>query len=386
MALALLSGLAGARAPSAAEPQEAPFSPAQERLFEQIRGNLEQRLEHFHISPQSIDQNVLLEEVANRIDAGESEPAILAWLGEEIPKRLLRFAPIDPDVQLHRKYALPFDRRVHWIVSQELSSNESHRGYNEFAIDFAMPEGTEVWAARAGTVARVVDGFTECALPEDREYAANGVTVLHDDGSFTSYLHLRPGIPVGEGQPVALGDLLGYSGCTGHAATPHLHFQVSARRSATRVHSIPFRFEDGTPEGYVPKIWSLYQNRPPATARLRVSVAGSELASGRPFPVADPGSAQLRVEVARADGDLRDVTRDPGTRYVALTPWSLAVDAAGRVVFGRSKPWAPFPDDVERGFVIVAILYRGADGREGFFDAWLTLPDATVEAPPRRVR
>jgi murein DD-endopeptidase MepM/ murein hydrolase activator NlpD len=275
---------------------------------------------------------------------------------------------------------------VHWIASPELSTGESHRGYNEFAIDFAMPEGTEVWAARAGTIARVVDGFTECGVPEDRAYAANGVTVLHDDGTFATYLHLRPGISVAEGQPVAVGDLLGYSGCTGHAATPHLHIQVSARRSETRVHSIPLRFDDGTPEGYAPKIWSLYQNHLPATLGLRVSVAGSQLASGRPFPVGDPGSAQLRVEAAMANGSPRDVTRDPGIRYVALTPWSLAVDAAGRVSFGRSKAWAQLPDDVERNFAIVTILYRDAEGREGFFDAWLTPPAVAPEGRRRRPR
>jgi hypothetical protein len=71
------------------------------------------------------------------------------------------------------------------------------------------------------------------------------------------------------------------------------------------------------------------------------------------------------------------VTRDPGTHYVALTPWSLAVDAGGRITWGAdSKTWAALPVDVQRDFAIATILYRDAAGNEGYFDAWLTPPAA----------
>jgi murein DD-endopeptidase MepM/ murein hydrolase activator NlpD len=373
--LALLGALAAGRPAGAAEPGAPPPADAADRLFEQLRGRVEAQRERFHWSARSIDRNLLLEEVAKRIEAGDSEPEIAAWLDEELPRRLLGFAPIDPEVGAQPSYALPFDRRVHWIVSQGMSSDSSHRGFDEFALDFAMPEGTEVWAARGGSVARVVDGFRECAVSKRRAWASNSVVVLHEDGSFARYDHLSPGIAVAEGQTVAVGDRLGRSGCTGHAATPHLHFQVSARRSATRVHSIALRFGDASEAGYVPRVWSLYQSRPPATAPLRVSIAGRELASGQPFAVADARSLQLRVEALAPTGGERDVTHDPGTRYVALTPWSLAVDTGGNVRWGaRSKAWAPLPDDLERGFAIATILYRDAAGREGYFDAWLTLP------------
>jgi murein DD-endopeptidase MepM/ murein hydrolase activator NlpD len=381
--LAALLALAGAPAPRAAEPR-APSSAEVTRVLGRVRAWLEAERERLHASPKSIDRDLLVEESATRIEAGESEAAIEAWLREEIPKRRWRFAPLDPDVPPDHRYGLPFDRRVHWIVSQGNSSSPTHRGYDEFALDFAMPEGTEVWAAREGTVARVVDGFRDCGSSADGSEGSNEVIVLHDDGSFASYVRLRPGIRVAEGDSVARGALLGTSGCAADGATPHLHFQVSARRAATRIHSLPILFGDGA-EGYVPKPWSLYRNRPPATARLRVSVAGTQLPDDRAFPIADPGPLQLRVDVATTTtGPLRDVTRDPSTRYVALTPWSLEVDAAGRVVFGvRSKALAPLPDDVERGFAIVTILHRETDGREGFFDAWLTLP---ASAPAKRER
>ena len=379
--LALLGAIAGGRAAAAAEPGAPPTAEAADRLFERLRAWLEAQRERFHWSPRSIDRDLLLEEVARRIEAGATEAALEAWLQQEIPRRLWRFAPIDPEVKPGRRYALPFDRRVHWIVSQEMSSGPTHRGFDEFSIDFAMPEGSDVWAARAGTVARVIDGYSECAAPEQRDYAANRVTVLHDDGSFAVYRHLRPGAVVAEGQAVAEGDLLGRSGCTGNAATPHLHFEVSARKSEARIHSIPFRFDDGSEAGYVPRVWSLYQNRPPATAPLRVSIAGRELASGEPFEVADARPLQLLVEAPAPSGALRDVTRDPGTRYVALTPWSLAVDADGLVRWGAtSKAWAPLPDDVEKGFAIATVVYRDNAGREGYFDAWLALAAATPAA------
>ena len=381
--LAALLALVGASAPRAAEPR-APSSAEATQLLGRLRAWIEAERERLHASPKSVDRDLLIEETATRVEAGESEAAIEAWLREEIPKRRWRFAPLDPEVPPDRKYALPFDRRVHWIVSQGNSSSPTHRGYDDFALDFAMPEGTEVWAAREGTVARVVDGFRECASSEDGAEGANEVIVLHDDGSFASYVRLRPGIRVAEGEPVARGALLGYSGCAAGAAIPHLHFQVSARRGATRIHSLSIRFEDGA-QGYVPEPWSLYRNRPPATARLRVSVAGSPLRDDRAFPIADTSPLQLRVEVATTTtSPLRDVTRDPSTRYVALTPWSLEVDAAGRVVFGpRSKAWAPLPDDLERRFAIVTVLYHDPEGREGYFDAWFSVPELTA---PRRGR
>jgi len=380
--LALLLALAaGTRAP-AAEPGVAPSPAEADRLYEKLRAWVDAQRETHHWSEKSIDRNVLLEEVANRVDQGQSEAAIETWLQEELAKRRMRFAPLDPEVPPDHRYALPFDRRVHWIVSAR------YRGYDAYALDFAMPEGTEVRAARGGSVARVVDGFRECGLPEERDWQSNTVTILHDDGSFAVYAHLQPGVAVVEGASVAVEAPIGRSGCTGDAAVPHLHFEVAALRAGGRIHSLPIRFEDGSGgAGYFPEIWSLYQNRPLAELLLRVTIAGTELSSGQPFPVSDPSPVQLHVEVVTPEGSLRDATSDPGTRYVALTPWSLTVDAAGRVTYGQRKPaWAALPDDVERGFAIVTILHRDPAGREGFFDAWLTLPaSATSPAkPPRR--
>ncbi len=334
------------------------------------------------MSPASVSLDAVLAELEERVEAGHSRPALAAWLGDEIMKRWLEFAPLEPTPKASHRYQLPFDRRVHWIVGQGISTKGSHKGSNELALDFAMPEGTEVLAARRGRVARVVDGFTECCLPVERALETNLVLVLHPDGTFASYAHLRAGIPVKEGQHVKVGDRVGDSGNTGYSSMPHLHFQLSVRSAAARFRSIPFRFGNGTPEGYLPKPWRLYENRVRPRARLRVSVDGRDLVSGEPFPLDDPVSTRLRVDLVEASGSA-DVTRDPGTRYVPLTPWSLRVDPGGLVVFEpSSEEWKALPKWLRRNVAIVTVLFRDSDGREGFFDAWL-VPDA-VEPPPAR--
>jgi murein DD-endopeptidase MepM/ murein hydrolase activator NlpD len=317
-----------------------------------------------------LDELVL--EVEKRVKAGDTRRVIGEWLAREVFKRWYEFAPLHPTPRASHRYRLPFDRRVHWIVGQGISTEGSHQGSNELALDFAMPMGTEVFAARRGRVARVVDGFTECCLPAERSQETNVVLVLHDDGSFATYAHLNPGIPVKEGQRVKVGALLGYSGNNGFSTHPHLHFQVSVRTAATRFTSVPFRFGNGTPEGYLPKAWRLYENRVRPGVQLRVSVDGRQLAPGEPFPLERAGPTQLQVHRVDGTGGSADVTGDPGTRYVALTPWSLRVEPGGRVVFGPSaEAWKNLPEVPRRSVAIVTVLFRDPDGREGYFDAWL---------------
>jgi murein DD-endopeptidase MepM/ murein hydrolase activator NlpD len=346
-------------------------------VVKHLRQYIDQSLERFHWSAASIDRDSLLRELERRAQAGESPTLLGAWLQEEIPRRWLGFAPIAPPHKTDGRFHLPFDYRVNWIVGQGISGSYSHTGRQEFSFDFVMPEGTPILAARQGTVARVVDGFTRCCLPKERGYETNTVTVLHGNGTFAEYVHLRPGIPVKEGQHVRGGELLGYSGSTGYAAQPHLHFSVSIRDKTGQPQTIPIRFLNGTPEGYVPKHWRFYQNRPPATAPLSVSVAGREAVSGEPFLLEGRAPVQLRVALASASGDAVDVTRDPGTRYVALTPWSLRIDRTGRVHFGfQSSQWAPMLEVMRTSIAIVTILFDGPDGRYGAFDVWFRFPDA----------
>ena len=95
------------------------------------------------------------------------------------------------------------------------------RGHN--GIDLRASPGTPIKAALEGTIIGL--GDTDLACPN----ASYGrwVLVRHNNGLSTLYAHLST-IVVSEGQSIATGQALGYSGSTGYATGPHLHFAVFA--------------------------------------------------------------------------------------------------------------------------------------------------------------
>jgi murein DD-endopeptidase MepM/ murein hydrolase activator NlpD len=86
---------------------------------------------------------------------------------------------------------------------------------NHPGIDIAVPSGTPVHAAAAGTViiAGWVDGY------------GNFVVIDHGGGLSTGYGH-NSRLAVSVGQQVAQGQVVSYSGCTGYCFGPHVHFEV----------------------------------------------------------------------------------------------------------------------------------------------------------------
>jgi murein DD-endopeptidase MepM/ murein hydrolase activator NlpD len=120
------------------------------------------------------------------------------------------------------------------------------------AVDIAMREGVPVVAARGGHVEAVESRYGASADEEPLTYEGNFVRVRHTDGSAAIYAHLRHrGVAVAAGEPVAAGQLLGYSGATGDAMEPHLHFAVTRtlRNSAgwQEEVSVPVTFYVGVP-------------------------------------------------------------------------------------------------------------------------------------------
>jgi len=89
-----------------------------------------------------------------------------------------------------------------------------------------MPEGVPIVAALDGLV-RVARGDSQIGGCDPRFAAdANYVVLAHDSGWETQYLHFSK-VVVTAGQRVRAGQLLGYSGKTGWACGPHLHFKVA---------------------------------------------------------------------------------------------------------------------------------------------------------------
>jgi murein DD-endopeptidase MepM/ murein hydrolase activator NlpD len=82
-------------------------------------------------------------------------------------------------------------------------------------IDFRAALGTPVLAAADGEVRWVAE----------RRRAGRMVVIGHGDELSTAYMHLSE-IAVRAGQLVRRGEVIGRTGVTGNATTPHLHFGV----------------------------------------------------------------------------------------------------------------------------------------------------------------
>lgn len=140
-------------------------------------------------------------------------------------------------------YELPFPRGKSFVVGQGFHGDFTHSGNDAFAVDFDMPEGTPVLAARAGTVEVVADQFSGGGLDPGLRQRANVVLVRHADGTYGEYVHLRQGgARVRVGQKVKAGDPIGWSGNVGYSRGPHLHFAVFRAVSGTDRETFPMRF------------------------------------------------------------------------------------------------------------------------------------------------
>lgn len=144
------------------------------------------------------------------------------------------------------RYTYPLKSEID--VVQGFNGAFSHQGASRFAIDFDVPVGTPVYAARAGRVIDAKESSDKGGPTEDFARYANYVVVLHDDGTTGEYYHLKlNGVAVAIGQQVNTGDLLGYSGETGFASLPHLHFGVYRINNDGKFQSVKFQFASSAP-------------------------------------------------------------------------------------------------------------------------------------------
>ena len=109
-----------------------------------------------------------------------------------------------------------------WPVHGVLTSGFGWRwGRMHEGVDIAVSNGTPVVAAKAGVV--IVAGWMGGY--------GNLVVVDHGGGVATAYGH-NTSVTVGVGQHVEQGQLIAYSGSTGHSTGPHVHFEVRINGSA----------------------------------------------------------------------------------------------------------------------------------------------------------
>lgn len=181
------------------------------------------------------------------VGVGACAPALRAPYSE-----LPESQPSEPDDSL---YFLPYTAGTSSLVGQGNFGPWSHQ--NEYALDFLMPMHTPILAARGGVVVQADDSHTEtCWLTKDCK--GNRVIIEHADGTRAKYWHIEHGgNVVAVNDRVRRGELIAYSGQTGIAIVPHLHFSVIDPNNQ----SIEVRFAEIPDNNGVPVAYRTYTSR-----------------------------------------------------------------------------------------------------------------------------
>lgn len=142
-------------------------------------------------------------------------------------------------------YSLPYAEGKRFRVVQGYNGKNSHQGEN--ALDFNLPAGEPILAARPGKVVKLKEDSNRGCPDKSCARLGNYVTIMHQDGSMADYYHLKQnGVLVELGDQVEAGQTIGLTGNTGWATGYHLHFIVYVSRSDGR-QTLPTQFK--TAEG-----------------------------------------------------------------------------------------------------------------------------------------
>ena len=179
---------------------------------------------------------------ATLLSVGAADPSMPVLFDYEY-----QFLPGDPQAQHRpdRPYRFPFGKSSAFLVTQAYPDTVTHTDpSSQYAIDFAMPIGTHVDAARGGVVIEIASDFFEAGVDAAKDGPrANVIRILHDDGTMSLYGHLNwNSIRVVPGKRVERGEYIADSGNTGFSTGPHLHFVVQRNRGGAII-SVPIEFE-----------------------------------------------------------------------------------------------------------------------------------------------
>lgn len=199
------------------------------------------------------------------IRAGERGKYLFSVFNRSINEKDLRFYsrvvigdPENVREELDYPYILPFEENTEHRVSQGYNGGYSHRGWQKYSLDFGMPIGTPICAARDGIIVDIKQDSTKGGRSYKYISMANYISVYHSDGTVGQYVHLMPfGSAYEIGTKVTQGQIIGYSGNTGRTGGPHLHFVVSKPVYLAR-QSLPIKFIDKSGNLTTPKAKKYY--------------------------------------------------------------------------------------------------------------------------------
>jgi murein DD-endopeptidase MepM/ murein hydrolase activator NlpD len=158
-------------------------------------------------------------------DASTAEKPVPGWYASGAASQKVEVTPLDAPTSV--SFAWPAQGR---IIS-DFGSTES--GGRNDGINIAVPLGTAIHAAAAGTVSYASDGLKNYGYL---------VLIRHEDGYVTAYAHAEK-LLVTRGQKVVQGQVIGYAGRSGDVDEPQVHFEI--RRGTTPVNPHPLLAASG---------------------------------------------------------------------------------------------------------------------------------------------
>lgn len=127
-------------------------------------------------------------------------------------------------------YELPIPPKGSYLMGQGYNGSSTHRGYSAHALDFQLPKGTKIFAARDGIVTEAIDHHDRGCPEQECEKFENYIAIYQEDGTFSGYAHINQNsAQVKKGDTIKAGQYIARSGATGVATGAHLHYQVFLR-------------------------------------------------------------------------------------------------------------------------------------------------------------
>lgn len=137
---------------------------------------------------------------------------------------------INPFLLFFLKKGVPADQLYRLGIFVCDKSPESHIGPFVNAIDFLVPSGTPILAADSGKIVSIKEDSQIWGEDESFSVYLNYIDLLHDNGEFSEYCHIKAGsvskLGLKIGDRVKRGQVIAKLGRNGWMDRDHLHFLV----------------------------------------------------------------------------------------------------------------------------------------------------------------